>query len=175
MIFFCTVCCEVDSRNFFILNEFALFITTNHKLCIIQTTTSSIYFFRDEWNVLLFCVLFLSSLSYCAWSLSSDTSVSFVYPCSSTRLQTVTGELPSLLFIQLIEKCSLQWCRVVREYVEICDLLEDVWEHAVFCEQCAYVLRMGLGYWILAHGLDLHQLILRYLAVCRTHWVMHSH
>ena len=49
----------------------------------------------------------------------------------------------------------------MREYVEICDLLEDVWEHGEFCEQCADVLRMGLGYWILAHGLYLHQLILR--------------
>jgi hypothetical protein len=87
--------------------------------------------------------------------ISSDTSFSFVYPCSSTRLETVTGDYPSLLFIQLIEKCILQWCRVVREYVEICDLLEDVWEHAEFCEQCADVLREGLGYWILAHGLDL--------------------
>jgi len=57
---------------------------------------------------------------------------------------------------------------------EICDLL-DVWEHAEFYEQCADVLRKGLGYWILAHGLDLHQLILRYLVVRRTHWFTHSH
>jgi hypothetical protein len=72
------------------------------------------------------------------------TSFSFVYPCSSTRLQTVTGEFPSLVFIQLIEKCSLQWCRVVWKYVEICDLLEDVWERAEFCEQCADVWGFGL-------------------------------
>ena len=48
------------------------------------------------------------------------------------RLQTVTGAFPSLFFSQLIEKCPLQWCRVVWEYVEICDLLEDVCEHVEF-------------------------------------------
>jgi len=45
-----------------------------------------------------------------------------------------TGEFPSLLFIQLIEMCPVQWYRVLREYIEICDLLEDVWEQAEFCE-----------------------------------------
>jgi len=74
---FCTVGCEVDNLKFFIWNEFTLFTTTNHKLCIIQTTTSSIYFFWDNWNVLLSCVLSLSSLSYCAWSLSSDHLIFF--------------------------------------------------------------------------------------------------
>jgi len=45
MIFFCAVGCEVDNLNFFILDEFTLVITANHKLCIIQTSTSSVYFF----------------------------------------------------------------------------------------------------------------------------------
>jgi hypothetical protein len=120
-IFFCTVGCEVDNLNFFILNKFTLFITTNHKLCVIQTMTSSIYFFWDDWNVLLSCVFFLSSMSYCAWSLSSDTSFSFVYPCSSSRIQTVTGEFPSLLLIQLIDQCSffngVGLCENMRKFV----------------------------------------------------------
>lgn len=83
------------------------------------------------------------------------------------RLQIVTAAFPSLFFIQLIEKGCAR-------------ILRNLWlawrclSACRICEQCADVLRKGLGYWISTHGLDLRQFILQYLVVCRTHWFMHS-
>lgn len=78
-------------------------------------------FISSEMTEMFFLVLLFCHLCHIVHYLFPLTSsFSFVCPCSSARLQTVAGEFPSLFFIQLIEECSLQWCTVMRGYVENC-------------------------------------------------------
>jgi hypothetical protein len=120
---FCTVGCEVDNLKF--LFGMSLHFSSPQITSCASFKPRPVPFIYSE-IMFSFLVIFLCHLCHIVHDLFLlTTSFSFVCPCSFTRLQTVTGEFPSLLLIQLIEECSLQWCRVVWEYVEICDLLDD--------------------------------------------------